>query len=832
MDRLKKRREEEQKLAEVLQDFKETFESTKPTSVAFVRGEVVNADKNFVPTPVSLKPVPVVPAKPVVFQDAVKKAAETAQRLLAQVGTSKVSISLHSSVLQKPKISESPLNVAPPVNRPPKPGKPETKPKVSNLEMFMAELKTIQEQREERKSEREKELQASGLSGEELDRMKAVLTNPYLDSGYSEFSENLETTNLYISFLPLDTTLEDLYDTFGTFGPLASARILHPRAGDQRQHLFAFVAYMSRKDAERALRTMNGSELNGNEIKVSWGKVVEIPSVPFYVPPALAAMALPDSPTGLPFNAKPRKSDLDNYLAKHGHLPELTHIFTEHDPRKADYTKMLRNAIVRVVIPTDRTLLKLIHRTIEYVVREGPQFEAAIMTREMKNPAFRFLYENCQPMHTYYRWKLFSILQGDDPYNWRTERFRMFDEGSWWEPPPYDLGKEMLPQLYYTAYKPKAKGSFHRKRQLAEADRERTEAEKAKRRRGALSDDDRDFLEQMLRNLTPKRRHVGLAMCWCLRRAKSAKEIVECIVEALMIPETPLYKKLGRFYLLSDILANCEVIGPEIAHYRQHIESKLELIFSEFNSVVKKIPTRVNQTQFRSRIASCIQMWSENTIYTRQDLIRLQNVFYGIKDTNKRSDSPETRRNDSETEPSDSETEEYESRNGSQGKSSLNFKANDEWIQVDPSKEKAIAANKWERDDYDYHREDRYAATVSRNASHSASKNSFGGIAIKLGNNSRSEIASASGKTSDEKRRILRDIETKVVLFQEELEELRDPFMEEKVDQYREELLQKADLIAFAESDRANRSSHRDTRNYDNRIKSNGVSKWSSSTYR
>ena len=66
----------------------------------------------------------------------------------------------------------------------------------------------IQEQRAERKHEKERQLQASGLSGEELSRMKAVLTNPYLDSNYSEFSENLETTNLYISYLPLDVSVK------------------------------------------------------------------------------------------------------------------------------------------------------------------------------------------------------------------------------------------------------------------------------------------------------------------------------------------------------------------------------------------------------------------------------------------------------------------------------------------------------------------------------------------------------------------------------------------------------------------------------------------------
>lgn len=38
----------------------------------------------------------------------------------------------------------------------------------------------------------------------------------------------------------------------------------------------------------------------------------------------------------------------------------------------------------------------------------------------------RFLFENRSPAHIYYRWKLFSVLQGEPGNKWRTEDFRMF----------------------------------------------------------------------------------------------------------------------------------------------------------------------------------------------------------------------------------------------------------------------------------------------------------------------------------------------------------------------------------------------------------------------
>lgn len=56
---------------------------------------------------------------------------------------------------------------------------------------------------------------------------------------------------------------------------------------------------------------------------------------------------------------------------------------------KEDLDKILYNATVKVVIPTDRQLLMLINRMIEFVIREGPMFEAMIMNRELMNPMYR-----------------------------------------------------------------------------------------------------------------------------------------------------------------------------------------------------------------------------------------------------------------------------------------------------------------------------------------------------------------------------------------------------------------------------------------------------------
>lgn len=48
--------------------------------------------------------------------------------------------------------------------------------------------------------------------------------------------------------------------------------------------------------------------------------------------------------------------------------------------------KYILNRVVRY-----RNLVMLIHRMVEFVIREGPMFEAMIMNRELSNPMFRYI---------------------------------------------------------------------------------------------------------------------------------------------------------------------------------------------------------------------------------------------------------------------------------------------------------------------------------------------------------------------------------------------------------------------------------------------------------
>nr|CAD7453892.1 unnamed protein product [Timema tahoe] len=492
--------------------------------------------------------------------------------------------------------------------KPDKPGKKrDREKKKSNLEMFKEELKVIQEEREERHKYK-------GVVKNTLDETAVAKTGGQIvsdDLKYGSYDNgDPTTTNLYLGNLNPKITEQQLMEVFGRYGPLASIKIMWPRSDEEkaRGRNCGFVAFMNRKDGERALKFLNGKDVMAYEMKLGWGKAVPIPPHPIYVPPAMLELTMPPPPSGLPFNAQPNKKDRHKVKTKDVLIPQHE---THQAGVKLYFKVVLLHAIVKVVIPTDRNLLMLIHRMIEFVIREGPMFEAMIMNRELNNPMFRFLFDNQSPAHVYYRWKLFSLLQGDMQLRWRTDEFRMFKGGSIWKPPPVNPYTQGMPD-------------------------ELVEIEEKEPRKGSLSNTcvssifQRDRLEDLLRNMTPQRLKVAEAMVFCIEHSEAAEEICDCIAESLSILQTPIPKKIARLHLISDILHNCGVKITNASYYRKGFESRLQVIFQDIHAVYMNLESRLKAEGFKMRVMKMFHAWEEWAVYSKDFLIKLQNTFLGI----------------------------------------------------------------------------------------------------------------------------------------------------------------------------------------------------------
>ncbi|XGW15649.1 hypothetical protein V3C99_001247 [Haemonchus contortus] len=831
--RKRKADDEHEELQKALRTFEDEFGNIGSTidrgPKAFIRSEVVNANKTVSSAKQLYKPEPIVPIQrslPVSgssFEESKRLAAEKARRMLEEA---------HKGKGPPPQVI--PSSASRPISRPPRPGAARAvqKSKTSNLEAFKEELKKVQQERDQRKGLRDHLRAELGVDTEALDKIAPPLDKPYMGSG--EYDDDPYTTNLYISNLPLDMTMEDLFDSFGSFGPLASAKILFPRTEEEkrRDHLCGFCAFMSREDVDRALAQMMGFFIRGEPIRMSFAKPIVIPSQvttppqPFYVPPPLLELSAPDPCTELPFNAKPLLRDITAYKEKYGPLPRYGEPINFEGEQLEAYNQMIKNATVRVVIPSDSHLLLVIQHVVEFTIREGPLFEAMLMTRERNNPLFRFLFELNHPTHVYYRWRLYSISQGDTFLEWRREKFRMFEGGSWWLPPiPQTELFSCMPRSLYSyactitdpnRWLPKLDAPKAAKNNRSQDTRDRRERSRrsprqdySKKPKARLRKSQRKKLEQILRELTPECDSIGEAMVWCADHATCAREICECIYESLTIDETPLHKKIARLYLISDLLANAASRGVrDVFYFRQYFGELLTKIFAALGRTLRSVTARLKAEQFKQRVMSCFRAWEESVLYPTDVLVNSQNIFLGLmegRDTDEEEEDldgapcdidgipiEETERNmpifDDDNEAGNAGSSGEPARKPTTGM----FRA-DNWSTVGTVEG---VKSKWEDDDSEPAAKEQSSSPSPRSWSNDAPEGHSGNPPSSRAKESdesdtdgeieEKEDILASAAVEEERRKLMREVEVKVMALQDELESKRDPDIANKVKALRE----------------------------------------------
>ncbi|KAI2798940.1 U2 snRNP-associated SURP domain-containing protein [Blomia tropicalis] len=778
---------EEEAAAEAYEEFVATFDTpSKQTAKLFVRGNVIN--------PGSGEDVGAQQSgklyKPDKLQELERHHHKSSKRDHHQQRSHNVkSASKLSNINEKP------------------PKKKGDEKRKSNLEIFKEELKMMQEEREERNRYR-----SQGSS-------KHDQPKPYKSSSFNEDDDSQprtgshdtgdpNTTNIYLGNLNPKLTEQQLCETFGKYGPLASVKIMWPRSDEERtrNRNCGFVAFMSRKDGERAMKAINGRNVMNYEMRLGWGKAVPIPPNPIYIPPALRELTLPPPPSGLPFNAQ-IINDEDRKLLSEKYDNDPQRLFRED---RELFDQLLSRTVVRVVSPTERPLLATIHRVIEFVVREGSMFEAMLMSREANNPMFAFLFDNQSPAHIYYRWRLFSVLQGDHPSRWRMKEFRMFKNGSLWRPPPINLYTHGMPEELI----PKEDDSN------SESDSsDSCDSKKKPIHRQQLHEMDREDLEEMLRSLTPQRSRIADLMIFCIEHADSCDEIIECLADSLCIDDTPLFKKIARLFVVSDILHNCSVKIANVSNYRKGFQSKMEEIFKSFNQTYNSIEGRIKAEHFKQKVMNCFRAWEDTAIYSSEFLIKLQNIFLGLYQPEKNitdKSSLDNQLEDIDGIPIDPDLDgeemtdmDNESVNGSlTNQFTTKFKPS-KWETVDPEVvESQAITSRWENldksqsifpedDDIDgkpLSDSDYFNALIAQNRQAS--------------NQSHEQSSSSSLSLS---RDVLRDIELKVVKYQDELEMnarngipmKSNESISYMVEKYRSELLMKASGLSESRHSRS-----------------------------
>ena len=230
------------------------------------------------------------------------------------------------------------------------------------------------------------------------------------------YDGNTGTTNLYCGNLAPTMTEERLVRIFGRYGDVASVKIMWPRTEDEkrRKRNSGFVSFMRRDDAVDALDNLTGVTFMDYAMKLGWGKAVTLPTKPLYLQ-----------------NPNPPPEEMSDPLP-----PVVDKVQEEVIPPKEDIA--LPSTVVRYTIrrPLTARLLQTVNLTADYVAKLGHVFEKQVMIKESGNPEFNFMFETTSPDHFYYRWKVYSLSQGDDMKQWRESPFQMMIGGPFWVPPP------------------------------------------------------------------------------------------------------------------------------------------------------------------------------------------------------------------------------------------------------------------------------------------------------------------------------------------------------------------------------------------------------------
>jgi len=290
-------------------------------------------------------------------------------------------------------------------------------------------------------------------------------------------------------------------------------------------------------------------------------------------------------------------------------------------------------------------------------------------------------------------------------------------------------------------------------------------------------------------------------------------------------------------FLISDILHNCTVKGvPNVSFYRTGFQVKLCEIFTDLNNTYQKIPGRMKAESFKQRVMSCFRAWEDWALYPMDFLIKLQNIFLGLVS----SASPEPERRPSVDEKSGDgdngdETDEDvdgvpldgaallkaggglsvtrpDSRSddsldgapieklGEKAKSTPARPAGfvtSKWETVDPEDVKAgaVTTSKWDTEDSDQLVKARKALMGSV-ASKWDEKEDLDGEPLDNDSDS-GELPDLDTRVTEERRALLRDIEMKVMQYQDELESGKKGIktgwtISDQVEHYRKKMLRRA----------------------------------------
>jgi hypothetical protein len=148
--------------------------------------------------------------------------------------------------------------------------------------------------------------------------------------------------------------------------------------------------------------------------------------------------------------------------------------------------------------------------------------------------------------------------------------------------------------------------------------------------RTRLSPRDRRKLILLLRKLDLSRGTIAKAMIFCLDRSDAAEDVMAVILKSLLLPGTPVFpSKIGRLYLVNDLLHNSATNIHNAWKFRSIAQSKLRPVFEAFGEAWRRIPSRLKAEQLRKAVFSAVEAWESWIVFPPDVINDWRKAFTG-----------------------------------------------------------------------------------------------------------------------------------------------------------------------------------------------------------
>lgn len=348
--------------------------------------------------------------------------------------------------------------------------------------------------------------------------------------------------------------------------------------------LTGFVCYMQRVDAEYAMKEADGITWGGCTLRTSWGKAMPKTQRPMYRMPSGSERSRGKRKSTSPVRDDAADERGSGYKKRRSPDSQRPH-------RRALRVPSPRTSIVQEMATSPEA--QLIQGVAQRVRDYGPSFEALVRDKEQNNPRFDWLRDGSCLGAEYYR------VLVDDAYIPKQAN-KTFEDAGYASLYDTDSGEE-------------------------------SENERLKRQRttDTLGRRSKERFEAMLRCLTLRRERIARATAFALEHANAAEEVTELLIQSLLIPATPIPRKLARLYVVSDVLHNSAAPIPNAWKYRSALESGIQVVFRHLRDITKSFPGIMKQEGFRTQLRAVLDVWDSWLVFAPSTLEELRSTLVG-----------------------------------------------------------------------------------------------------------------------------------------------------------------------------------------------------------